>query len=276
MINKSERINIKDLVIEEPQLPQRFVFRPEEEVGEDLWNFTMEILNHYADIKADIDYSTMAYQLGVMFPERKTEIVSRKDSQAVFTAFISRAQLQNIKDLPFAMEAYYSFLNTKKDWSFPTVGSDALDRMYSTSTGILNRLAFYPDDMNHLANYKIVGGVSVDELHFTDEVFRAMVAASKKIQPDRLNIPADIRILYPDKPISEIVSDSDIDLLHDAFRSHWVDRQAVKQGVDAAFRLYILTAEKLEVNISGLEINLPEKVQKEDFENPPLPETRRY
>lgn len=273
MIDAKDRLNIKDLVVEEPQREKRYVFRPEEEIGDDLWNFTINILNHDAHMDRAADYSTMAYQLGVMFPERQAEIVAHEKSKKMFLEFIDITKDSGFI-LPLALEAYYSFMKTTQ-WGAPPLSSGGFGQMHTRARAILSSREFYPDRMDHLAFFKLAGGVSFDELRFDEETYRIMLEQSKVPQTDRLNIPADIRILYPHKPVNEIISDYDLDTLRISVKGHWQDRIAIKQGVDAAFRLYILTAESIEPSNRGLKINLPPKPTAESTETT-LPEVRRF
>ncbi len=271
MISKTERdrINIQRLIIEAPK-QEDIRFNPKEEFSEPEFESILSWLDLNKYTGANTIYPNAAYQLAVLFPDRKQDL--KLDTKAMEIVFgyvgATLGGWENLRALQNVKMLFPKFFGEIPYETDPNIQESIKDMREEPWDGEMVLAA---------AALKIVYPKRFEEIGLTIEDYKKLKKQFEGYFASN-SLWASLRIMFPEVPKNQFqtvdqLKEKKRSLLHTSkdFTSMW----GWERYLNDAYELAILTADKLEIDENGIKI-IPKTVTFEDKDMLPQPEARKF
>lgn len=261
------RVNIKDLILEEMQ-SDSYVFRPGDEFSQAEFDSAIYYVEKLEESKNDWQYFQLLYQLRELFPNKE---IPAGDIE-IATRFINKHNW--ITKDKFTVERFgFKLFPGRFDRNvyMDVQLAQFLEMMQSEIDGPVHITSPEYEKIENLASFRIIYPDAYKDFK-NPESARARIVSSMSSFDQGLVIARNLRILFPQYPIDDVISDATITQARRSFDWYKSSEQWDK-AINDAFSLFILTAKDIRTGSGELEVMLPKKVVKEDWQ---LPEARRF
>lgn len=281
MIDASERINIRDLVVEEP-IKTDYRFDPVEKLGEDDINKILGLVNRQVELFWNSSTTHLIWKARLLLPDRFSSI----DEDSLFEkVFSPSSQIASVNQ---RIDFFADFkLLSQQNFKAP---EPALVGIRDVIRALTSREEISYLTLDELAAHKLTFPNSDLPTALPEDVLFSRCLATAKDFRNSFTKPykstvrcfANMRILFPNR-YSEFgldetfwkVANGEIQYLqsHEKYQEGSVDK--LSDLIVMAYDLKILAADKVHLSDSGLEFVMPEKATTKGME-PSMPEARKF
>ena len=275
-----ERINIKDLTLEEPERKKGLPFDVERDLHPAFWDVATKQLKDHQERESWFNFATDAADLAILYPERIADLDLNETMWEKMKEELEIYKKEKVWGLGVSLAANMKILFPEKNMN-NLIDMDSWRQIIQTFSSMKD-IGSLRDSIVFASEVKILNperfkDLELDEEKTWDEI-ETLLDRYRNVNIDVFaKIARQVRIVFPEKFYSLNLDAAMWEKMMKLFRKQEIlDPLLDPRHIQFTASLKLLAAEEIKITDKGLEIIMSKEKPEFKEETPPMPQTRKF